>query len=153
MSETKTKWILLVISGALLFAMAVWLTSAYVIDRQSKKGLPDPIEIKNTTDRIKANAVQWYTFTLPYEGTLTVSVQVQKGNELDVFLMREDQLAHFKSKNKFNHFPQFESKQSQNYQRHGNLSEGRYSLVVRDPSYGIISSSTTDYQIKIKLEP
>lgn len=151
--SAKVRNILLIGAGAVLFAVAVWVTANFLVQQRPVPGTIRPIEIKNSNETLKASSLQWYSFNVPYDGTLRVSVQVKNGNELDVFIMQEDQLAAFRDKKPYRHYPQFEGKKTKNYQRHGQLGQGRYSLVVRDPSLGILSSSKSEMQIQINLEP
>lgn len=151
--NTKLRNSLLAVTGMILFAAAVWVTASFMVNQRPAPGSIRPIEIKNSRETLKASALQWYSFNVPYDGTLRVSVRVEDGNELDIFIMQEDQLAAFRDKKPYRHYPQFEGKKTKNYQRHGQLGRGRYSLIVRDPSFGILSSSKSEMHIQVNLEP
>ena len=91
--------------------------------------------------------------SLPYSGTLTVEATVVKGNEVDVYVVKPDQLESIKAKKQFTHLQGFEAQKTKNYRRSGRLLKGNYYFVVIDTTLGILSASASDIQIHARLEP
>lgn len=112
-----------------------------------------PIEIKNSVENVKASSMKFHSFKLPYTGTLSIEATVLKGNNLDVYLVRPDQVENMKADKQFNHFNVFSAEKTKNLKREGRLDAGEYVLVFHDKTLGILSESTSDIKLVIGLAP
>lgn len=115
--------------------------------------LRQPIELKNSIENLKASSWQSLAITLPYSGTLSVQLSVLKGNEIDVYVMKSDQLENVKTKQGFKHATEFEALKTKNYNRSARLPSGSYYLVMFDKTLGVLSAKSTDVKVNVRLEP
>lgn len=114
-----------------------------------------PIEIKNEVQNLPASSWKAIGLSLPYTGTISVDLAVQRGNPLDVFLTTPDQLDSMKAGqwNQVRVFTDFTASKSTIYKRSARLRQGNYYLVLRDTSLGVLSSSSSDVAVKVDLNP
>ena len=94
-------------------------------------------------------------FTVPYTGSLTLTINVVHGNPMDVLITNADQLPVLQAKDWQNiqTITDFNAVKTQTYARTARLPLGAYYLVLRDTSLGILSSSASDISIKMDLKP
>ena len=76
-----------------------------------------------------------------------------KGNEVDLYVVQPDQMENIQGGKQFTSFQGFEARKTKSYRRAGRLASGDYYLVIIDTSLGLLSSSSSDVQIRAKLEP
>ncbi len=115
--------------------------------------LRQPIELKNSVESLPAGTLKGFGLTLPYPGSLVAEVSIPKGNEVNIYLVAADQMDKVKGKKPFNHFQDFEATKTMNYRRSGRLAAGNYYLVVIDNTLGILSASSSDVRVHLRLEP
>lgn len=72
---------------------------------------------------------------------------------MNVYLTTPDQIENFKAKKQFSHFKVFSAEKTKNYQRSDRLSAGEYVLALSDTTLGILSESSSDVKVTIKLAP
>lgn len=138
--------------------VGVWLFIRFTAgekaaNRVTATVLQRPIDIKNSVENVPASSFKGIGLTLPYTGTLTVDTTVLKGNDLDIYLIEESQIENLKAKRSFKQFQDFEATKTKNFRRSGRLQKGNYYLVLMDKSLGLLSQSSSDVQIKARLEP
>ncbi len=115
--------------------------------------LRQPIELKNSIETLPASSWKAFEIRTPYIGTLSIEVFVRKGNDIDVFLIPPDQLESIKKQTRFTQLTEFEGQKTRNYRRAARLPAASYVLVLMDKSLGVLSQSSSDIQIRVKIEP
>lgn len=115
--------------------------------------LQRPMELKNSIENLPATSFKAIGVSLPYTGTLNVDVSVLKGNEIDVYVVEENQLENIKNNKSFSHIAAFEATKTKIFKRSARLKSGGYYVVFMDKTLGILSASSTDVQVKVNLEP
>jgi uncharacterized paraquat-inducible protein A len=114
-----------------------------------------PITLTDEVQNLPAHSFKTIGFNLPYTGTLNVSLQVVRGNPVDVFLVRSDQLDAVNRQDWRNvsAYGTFSATKTETYQRDGRLEQGAYYLVLRDLTLGILSARASDVSLKVQLNP
>lgn len=112
-----------------------------------------PIELRDEIVNLPASSWTGLPVHLTYDGTLQLDVTVVNGNEVDVYVMEQSQVALFKEKERFRHFPDFAAEKTRRLRQSGRLGEGTYYIVLYDSTLGILSDSSSDIQVKATLEP
>jgi zinc-ribbon domain len=114
-----------------------------------------PITLKDEVQNLPAASWKAVALNLPYSGTINVSLQVVRGNPIDVFLTSADQLETMKKEqwNNVQVYSDFNGSETKTYRRDGQLGQGSYYLVMRDTSLGILSSSASDVSVRVQLNP
>jgi len=114
-----------------------------------------PITLKDEVQNIPAASWKAVALNLPYSGTVNVSLEVVRGNPVDVFMTTSNQLETMKKEDWTNVqvYPDFNATKTKTYRRMGQLGQGSYYLVMRDTSLGILSSSASDISVKAQLNP
>lgn len=114
-----------------------------------------PIEVKNEVENVPASSWKAVAFNLPYSGTVNISLQVMRGNPVDVFITTTDQLETMQKAqwNQVRVYTDFNASKTTTYRRSAQLGQGNYYLVMRDTSLGILSSSASDISVKVQLNP
>ncbi len=96
---------------------------------------------------------------LPYAGDLELDVRVTKGKHVNVYVVDPSSWAEFKKAYKalfggqFRHYPEFAATKAATVRRRGRLAEGQYYIVIENPTYGILVSSSFDVQVSARLVP
>jgi hypothetical protein len=111
-----------------------------------------PIEIQNEVENLPASSWKAIALNLPYTGTVSVDLAVQRGNPLDVFLMNPDQINNLKMRQQFKVYTDFTASKTTTYKRSGRLMQGNYYLVLRDTSL-VLSARSSDVAVKVQLNP
>ena len=114
-----------------------------------------PVTLTDEVQNLPASSWKAVALNLPYSGTVEVSLQVVRGNPVDVFLTTPDQFETMK-KGEWNNvrvYGDFNAVKTKTYRRTGQLGQGSYYLVMRDTSLGILSSSASDISVKVQLNP
>ena len=112
-----------------------------------------PIEIQNEVENLPASSWKAIALNLPYTGTVSIDLAVQRGNPLDVFLMNPDQINNLKMRQQVRVYTDFTASKTTIYKRSGRLMQGNYYLVLRDTSLGVLSASASDVAVKVELNP
>jgi hypothetical protein len=115
--------------------------------------LHTPINLINDVQSLPASSWKALGLPLPYTGTLSVTVEVTKGNPVDVFVMDEANLQNLKNNVDFRHFVDFGAMESRTYKRSARMNQGVYYLVLRDKTLGILSARNSDVKVMARLEP
>jgi predicted nucleic acid-binding Zn ribbon protein len=115
-----------------------------------------PITFTNETQNLGAHSWRYIPVLLPYSGSLDVTLQVARGNPLDVYLVDAGVLDVMKQTANWRAIQgnaNFSAVKTTTYHRTAPLNQGAYYLVMRDTSLGILSASGTDVDLKIELVP
>ncbi len=114
-----------------------------------------PIEVKNEIENLPASSWKGIALNLPYTGTVSIDLAVARGNPLDVFLTPSDQLENMKAAlwTQVRVYSDFSASKTTIYKRSGRLRQGNYYLVLRDTSLGVLSASSSDVNVKVRLNP
>lgn len=114
-----------------------------------------PVTLTDSIENLPVNSWKAIALRLPYAGTAEVSLQVVRGNPIDVFLTTTDQLDAMKQGqwNNVRAFADFNAVKTTAYRRMGQLGQGSYYLVMRDRSLGILSAASSDISVKVQLNP
>lgn len=114
-----------------------------------------PIEVKNEVENLPAASWKGIALNLPYSGTVSVNLEVVRGNPIDVVLTTPDQIDTMKKEqwSQVRTYGDFNASKTKSYKRSGQLMQGNYYLVLHDTSLGILSSSASDIAIKVQLSP
>lgn len=147
-----------IIAIVFVFVAGGWLFIRFTAGEKAANKVADtvlqrPMDLKNSIENLPASSMKGVTLSLPYSGTLTVEATVMKGNEVDVYVVKPDQIKNIKNKKQFTHLQGFEAQKTKNYRRSGRLPKGDYYFVVIDTALGILSASASDIQIHARLEP
>jgi hypothetical protein len=114
-----------------------------------------PITLADKVENLPASSWKAVTLDVPYDGLIGVQVRILRGNPVDIFVVGADQSDLIRKADWKNVrvSPDFNAAKTTTFRRSGRLSKGVYYLILRDPSLGILSASTTDIDVKINLNP
>ncbi len=114
-----------------------------------------PITLKDDVENLPATLWKAVPVNLPYSGSVTVTLEVVRGNPIDVFLTTADQLETMKKSqwSQVRAYTDFNASKTKTYKRSSQLNQGNYYLVLRDTSLGILSMSASDISVKVELNP
>jgi len=147
---------LIVIIAALLGC--VWLIVRYFAGEKAANNvtaavLHQRIDLLDRVEDLPASSLKALALTLPYSGTLSVDLLVRKGNNINVYLIEPGEIEKVKAKQSFTYLVGFDAEKTKVYRRSGSVRSGSYYLVLIDKSLGVLSQSSSDIQVKVKLEP
>jgi hypothetical protein len=145
--------VLLAILGGGIWLFLRYTAGEKAANRVASVVLRQPIELKNVIESLPANSFKGLPISLPYAGTVMVELGVKAGNDVDVYLVPQDQIERVQKKEQFRHLQEFEAKKTRSYRRSGRLAAGTYYIVLFDTTLGILSSSSSDIIVRAKLEP
>jgi hypothetical protein len=136
----------------------VWIILTRMIGEHGTKRLVSavahtPITLKDEVENINATSWKALPLGLTYTGTLNLSVDVVRGNPIDIYVISSDDLEKIKNNQQFNHFTNFMATKTKVYKRSARLEKGNYYLVLRDDTLGILSASSSDVKVVAQLEP
>jgi hypothetical protein len=116
---------------------------------------PRPVTITDEVQNVPAASWKAVPLSLPYTGTLEVSLSIVNGNPLDVFVTGADQLDTMKQGEWRNvrAYSAFNATKTKAFRRSALLGEGNYYLVMRDTSLGILSERASDVSVTARLIP
>jgi curli biogenesis system outer membrane secretion channel CsgG len=128
------------------------------IVKQDKQEKPSPtvrtqITILNTVENLKIGSYKAIPFNLSSGGSLNVTVDVLRGNPIDVTVIPGSELENYKEKKEFKKVAFFTATKMKGYKRSADLVSGDYYLVVRDGSLGVFSTQSSDVKIMVQLKP
>lgn len=112
-----------------------------------------PIDLVDKVENIQASSWTGVAINVPYDGELSVTVDVLRGNNEMVHLMKAGEIEAYKARKEYRQFPAFEAQATKTYKRSGRVAAGGYYLVIEDRTLGILSASTSDVKIKVRIEP
>jgi hypothetical protein len=112
-----------------------------------------PLDLRDETFGIPASSWKGISITVPYDGSLTVSMQVSRGNPMEVFLTDGSGIQQLKATRQCKYIGSFYSTKGTSFQHTERIGQGVYYLVVRDNSLGILSASSSDISIKAHVDP
>ena len=112
------------------------------------------VTVKEEVENVQAHSWRAVALNLPYSGNLSVTLDVVRGNPLDVMLIPEHQLDALKNDDwtSVQAYSGFNAAKTKTYQRENQMSFGNYYLVLRDTSLGIFSSPASDISLKVRLK-
>src|SRR5262249_8970543 len=120
---------------------------------QIKEALRMPMDLKQDTFGIPAASWKAIGIQTPYDGSLTVTVQVTRGNAMEMFLTDSAGLEQLKSNGQGTYIGGFYSVKGTSFQHSERMRQGVYYFVVRDRSLGILSASSSDVTLKARIDP
>lgn len=122
-------------------------------DRVAATLVKAPIDLVDKVENISASSWTGIPINVPYAGELTVTVDVIRGNDEMVHLIEANQVEAYKARKKYMHMPAFEAQKTKTYKRSGRVAAGGYYLVIEDKTLGILSASTSDVKVKVRIAP
>jgi len=123
-------------------------------DKQEKSSPAHaPITILDTVEKLKIGSYKALPLNLSSSGTLNVTVDVLRGNPIDVTVIPGYELENYKEQKKFNKVALFTAAKMKSFKRSADLDSGDYYLIVRDSSLGFFSSQSSEIKIMVQLEP
>jgi len=158
-SRHKTSGVTKFVILALLFVLLGWIFVVKLGKRTAVVAIAtavhSPVTLKDEIENLPARSWKAIALTLPYSGTLSVTLEVARGNPLDVFLIAPDQLESVKEEQwkDVEAYAGFGASKMRTYRREVQMGQGSYYLVLRDTSFGILSQSASDVSVKINLNP
>jgi TolB-like protein len=122
-------------------------------DKQEKPSSPahPPVTLLDTVEKLEIGSYKAFPLNLPSGGTLDVTVEVLRGNRLDVSVIPGPELGNFKERKEFKKVALFTATKMKSYKRSADLGAGDYYLVVRDPSLGVFSVQYSDVKVLVRL--
>jgi len=144
-SETATAKVIRVKDGEILD-----------IVKQDKREKPSVVHatvtILDTIEKLKIGSYKALPLTLPSGGTLNVTVDVVRGNPIDVTLIPGSELENYKTQKEVKNVALFTATKKKSYKRSANLNNGDYYLIIRDSSLGVFSVQHSEIKITAQLE-
>lgn len=154
-SSVRSRVLVLFVVLFLLLGLVWYSAGAKRTTEMIATAVHAPIELKNEVENLPASSWKAIALSLPYSGTVDVSLDVVRGNPVDVFLTTPDQVETMKKEKwgQVRTYTDFNASKTKSYKRNGQLTQGNYYLVLRDTSLGILSSSATDIAVNVRLSP
>jgi curli biogenesis system outer membrane secretion channel CsgG len=112
-----------------------------------------PVTILETIEKLEIGSSKVFSLNLPAGGTATVTVDVPRGNRIDINIIPGSELENFKGHKNFNSVADFTATKTKSYKRSAYLDSGNYYLVLRDSSLGFFSVQSSEIKIMVQLEP
>ena len=124
-------------------------------ENASRTAVRAPIALRDSVENVPAASWKAVALTLPYPGTVDVSIEVVNGNPMDVVVTTPDQVEILKQNGwgRMRVISDFNAVKTKTYRRSGQLGQGSYYLVLRDTSLGVLSASASDVSVKAHLNP
>jgi len=147
-------FVALVIIG--LFLLVRYFAGSRASNQMVAAAIHTPITLRDETQNLPAAHYRSISVQPPYNGNLDVTLDVVRGNPLDVFLVDSSQMDIMKRTNDWGPIQgnlDFSATKTTTYHRTARVNQGTYFLVLRDTSLGIFSSSSTDVSVKAVLNP
>ncbi len=150
---------LIVIPISLLLVLVWYFVTSNYGSKEASRAIATavhaPITLKDEVQSLSANSWKAVALSLPYSGSLNVSLEVVRGNPIDVFLTTTDQREALEKEqwSQVRVYTDFSASKTKTYRRSGQLEQGNYYLVLRDTSLGILSQSASDISVKAQLGP
>jgi len=112
-----------------------------------------PIELRNDIENIPASSWKAIGISLPYSGQVLVEINVLRGNPQQVYLIDASELEKYKADQQIQHYSDFSASSTRTLSQRGRLAAGQYYIVLRDDTLGILSESSSDVKVFVKLSP
>jgi len=154
----KTGRIISSIIGVIVIAVVLWVWMQQNSGDKSvgtlfKEAVRLPVDLNDETFGISAASWKAIAIQMPYDGALTITVQVLRGNPMDMFLTDSSGLEQLKTERKGTYVGGFYSVKGTSFYHTQRIRQGQYYFVVWDRSLGILSSSSSDISLKARAEP
>lgn len=122
-------------------------------DKQEKPLSPAhaPVTLVDTVEKLEIGSYKAFPLNLPSGGSLDVTVEVLRGNPLDVTVIPGPELENFKERKEFKKVTLLTATKMKSYKRSADLGAGNYYLVIRDPSLGVFSVQHSDVKVQVRL--
>jgi len=113
-----------------------------------------PVDLTNEVENLPASSWRAVPIQLPYDGSLTISVQVVRGNPIEMFLTDSNNVEKLRSgETRASPYGGFYAVKATMFQHTERLSQGTYYVVLRDNILGILSYSASDVSLRARIEP
>jgi hypothetical protein len=144
--------------GGLALAIAIWFVLLMMFGGQTANHslqtlVKAPIELRDSVESVSASSWRAVGLSLPYSGAMTLSIEVTRGNPIDVFVIDSGAIADLKADRQFNQYSEFHANKAKSFKQTARLSQGVYYVVLRDTTLGILSSSSSDVAVKARISP
>jgi hypothetical protein len=148
-------WLLLL---GLVLILFVWYVSVQnqgtTTSTALKAAAHMPVDLKNEVENLPANSWKAVPLQVPYAGLVTVTMQVQRGNPVELVVTDNKNVEELKSGSRqLTYLGGFYAPKAMTFQHSDRLNQGTYFVVMRDSSLGILSASTSDISLKVRVEP
>jgi Curli production assembly/transport component CsgG len=110
-----------------------------------------PVTLLETVAKLEIGSYKAFPLNLPSGGSLDVTVEVLRGNPLDVTVIPGAELENFKERKEFKKVVLLTATKMKSYKRSADLGAGDYYLVVRDASLGVFSVQHSDVKVLVRL--
>lgn len=150
------------VAGNIVNAMAkvVRVKDGEILDivKQDKQEKPSPtvhtpVTLLETVEKLGIGSYKAFPLNLSSGGTLTVTIDVLRGNSIDVTVIPGSELENIKERKEFKKVALFTATKMKTYKRSADLGTGDYYLVVRDSSLGVFSVQSSDIKVQVRLTP
>jgi curli biogenesis system outer membrane secretion channel CsgG len=123
-------------------------------DKQEKESpvVHAPVTILETVEKLKIGSSKVFSLNLPTGGIVNVTVDVLRGNPIDINIIPDSELENFKGDKKFNSVADFTATKMKSYNYSAHLDSGNYYLVLRDSSLGFFSVQSSKIKIMVQLK-
>jgi hypothetical protein len=151
-SEIKSFIFILSLGGWLL--VAIWSVSNVEARTQSFRSVSrGPITVIDEVEHLPAPSWKTIPLSLPYSGSVTINVQVVRGNPIDVILITPDQFERVKRGEwkKIKATGDLRQTHTKSYEQSTQITRGEYYLVIGDRYLGEPPLPPTDIAVKVRL--
>lgn len=144
---------------AILLVFAGFMGYIYEVKKSTDNLLAAAVHksatLMDEVENLPAHSMKGISFNASYNCSAEITIQVVRGNPIDVFLIDASQLdAVQKSAGRDGKsYTDFNATKTTSYRRTARLNAGSYYVMMRDRSLGIFSSSASDISVKIQLNP
>jgi hypothetical protein len=115
--------------------------------------IKQPIELTNETFNLKASSIVGKPIKLPYSGKLDVWVDVEDGNNIDIYLVDQGNIDNAIKDTVFHYLSNYIGRKTKTFHANDMVGQGLYYIVIKDETLGILSKSTSRITIKAMLNP
>lgn len=141
-----------------LLIVLAWIYFQSRIDKPAGTLLKEvthmPVDLRTETFSVPARSWKAIGIQVPYNGSLTVNVQVLgNGNAMEMFLTNEAGIEKLKSTKEATYLSGFYAVKASTFQHTERISQGSYYFVVRDRHLGILSASASDVSLNARIDP
>jgi len=112
-----------------------------------------PIDLTNAVENVHAHSWWAVPIQVPYDGSLTITAQVQRGNAIQMYLTNAAGLETLKTDGQNTYLGGFLAPEARTFQHTERIIQGTYYFVLRDNSLGILSANSSDVAVKARIEP
>jgi len=143
----------------ILVVLGVWYAAQHNVSGTTtsaalKAAARMPVDLTNEVENLPASSWRAVPIQLPYDGSLTISVQVVRGNPIEMFLTDSNNVEKLRSgETRASPYGGFYAVKATTFQHTERLSRGTYHVVLRDNTLGFLSYSASDVSLKARIEP